>query len=187
MPSTALDVLSLADAKAQLRITVDDHDALITGHIEAAVDFVVKSTSIPLLDDTYTANVERPVRAEYPVVFGWGVFDIAEVVSVAYWEPTQALREAPTGSIDVADLGRIDHVRNYKGDRWHLWPQAAGWPEVLDDSLIKLELKRSMTEVPPALRTAVLLAVRQLYQGFREIRMTHAMFTFMDTSKREIG
>ena len=187
MPSTALEVLTLADAKAQLRVTVPDHDALITGHIEAAVDFVAMTTHVPLLDETYTTDAERPVRAEYPVVFGWRVFDIAEVISVAYWEPTQQLREDPTGSIVVADLGRLDHVRNYKGDRWHLWPQATGWPEVLGDSLIKLELKRSVTEVPPGLRTAVLLAVRQLYEGFYEIRMTNAMFTFIKPSKREIG
>ena len=187
MPSTALDVLSLADAKAQLRITVDDHDALITGHIEAAVAFVVKKTHSPLLDETYTTDVKRPVR-DRRMVFGRGVFDITEVVSVAYWEPTQALREAPTGSIDVGDLGRLDRVYySFDVDAWHLWPPADGWPKVLDDSLIKLELKRSVTEVPPALRTAVLLAVRQLYQGFREIRMTHAMFTFMKLDSREIG
>ena len=186
MPSTALEVLSLADAKAQLRVTVDDHDALITGHIEAAVDFVAKKTHIPLLDETYTVDVERPV-SDRPMVFGWGVLDIMGVISVAYWEPTQELREAPTGSIDVADLGRLDYMRNYTGDRWYLWPPAAGWPEVLGNSLIKLELKRSVTDVPPGLRTAVLLAVRQLYEGFYEIRMTNTMFTFMKPNKREIG
>ena len=186
MPSTALEVLSLADAKAQLRVTVPDHDALITGHIEAAVAFVAKKTHVPLLDETYTADVKRPV-SDRPMVFGWQVFDITGVISVAYWEPTQALREAPTGSIDVADLGRLDHWRHYKGDRWHLWPPAAGWPKVLSESLINLELKRSVTEVPPALRTAVLLAVRQLYEGFYEIRMTNAMFTFMKLDSRQIG
>ena len=50
---------------------------------------------------------------------------------------------------------------------------------VLDNSQIEIVVTRGMT-TPPALRSAVVLCVRQLYDGYREIRPTEAFYALID-------
>ena len=176
MPATALDVISLADAKAQLRVTVDDHDALITGHIEAAVDFVSLSVGIPLRDETAHTLTYLPFPLDQPMNFSGSPY-VKSVSELIYWEPSQELREEPGGVVDVAGLGRLE--ARPPGGMWLLWPPVAGWPDILEGTGFNIALIQGVADVPPGLRTAVLLAVRQLYEGYSELRMTNAMFTFM--------
>ena len=60
MPNTALDLLSLADAKSRLRISAgdaDDNDTMLQGAIESAVDMFEKITGRTLTgDDRETAT-----------------------------------------------------------------------------------------------------------------------------------
>ena len=79
--------------------------------------------------------------------------------------------------VDVVGLGRLEP--RPPGGVWLLWPPAAGWPDPFEGSPFQLTVSQGVADVPPGLRTAVLLAVRQLYEGFYEIRMTNSIFVFM--------
>ena len=72
-------------------------------------------------------------------------------------------------------LGRLEQGKG----GFVIYPPIAGWPEVLADSLIELLVVRGMN-APPALLAAVVLCVRQLYNGHRDIRPTEAFWALID-------
>ena len=95
MATVATDVVSLEEIKRELRFesTTDDgsHDALLTSQVEAAVSFVSRETSRPLLDGAadevpkglkqavilcvrqfYDGHAEiRPTAAFYALIAPW--------------------------------------------------------------------------------------------------------------------
>ena len=170
MARTALDIVSLAMMKAELRIPAAEieHNTLLTGQIAAAVSFVSRHLRAPLLDRVEVFRCWRPGDSTAPIVLPTG--SVRYVGSVKYWTPGRALREAPDGAIDVDTLGRVVALSGFQ-----IYPPVGGWPLVLGGSLIEIMLTRGM-DTPPALRAAVVLCVRQLYDGYREIRPTEAFY-----------
>ena len=173
MASNELDIVSLATMKDELRIPAAEvsHDGLLTGQIAAAVSFVSRHLRVPLLDRTEDFRCSRPSYAATPIILP--TVGVRSVNSVKYWTPTGSLREDPGGTIAVATLGRLV---NYCG--FVIYPPADGWPLVLDNSHIEIVVTRGM-DTPPALRSAVVLCVRQFYDGYREIRPTQAFYALM--------
>ena len=174
MAAHALDIVSLATMKSELRIPSPgiEHDVLLTGQIAAAVSFVSNSLRIPLLDRSEGFRCSRPSYAHTPIILPTdGVLGVG---SIKYWTAAGSLREAPDGTIAVGTLGRLVEYSGFV-----IYPPAAGWPEVLDNSLIEIVVTRGMT-TPPALRSAVVLCVRQFYDGYREIRPTEAFYALID-------
>ena len=173
MATNALDIVSLATMKDELRIpaTEVDHDVLLTGQIAAAVSFVSRFLRVPLVDLAVTFRCSRPSYAAAPIVLSSA--GVRSISSVKYWTAAGSLREEPNGSIAVGTLGRQVEYCGYV-----IYPPAGGWPLVLDNSLIEIGVTRGQ-DTPEALRAAVILCVRQFYDGYRRIRPTEAFFAMV--------
>ena len=125
MAATATEILSLDALKRELRIAADehDHDDLLVGQIGSAVAFVGRFLRAPLVDTAETHRCARP-GDERPLALRADA--VQSMSAVRYWSAGAALREAPDGTIAVADLGRRVQV----GRSFCVWPPADGWPEV---------------------------------------------------------
>ena len=183
MAGTATDVVTLDEIKAELRIdaAVSDHDTLLTGHIEAAVSFVSRHVDAPMVDVDETIYVPRPGGASLPVSFV--ALAVKSVESVKYWTfANSTLRDEPDATIAGGALGRlVSHGRHNL-----LYPPADGWPEALQGSLLAVQVKRGLAidATTKALKQAVILCVRQFYDGYREIRPTEAFYALIAPWRR---
>ena len=173
MAADALDIVSLAAMKDELRIPAAEtaHDTLLTSHIANAVSFVSRPLRVPLLDRAEGFRCSRPADSDTPIVLPTD--GVRSVGSVRYWPVDGSLREAPGGTIDVGTLGRL-----VAGSGFEVYPPADGWPLVLDNSHIEIVVTRGQ-DTPEALRSAVILCVRQFYDGYRNIRPTEAFYALM--------
>ena len=173
MAANALDIVSLATMKSELRIPAAEvsHDILLTSQIAAAVSFVSRHLRIPLLDRDEQFYCSRPGDPTSPIVLSTA--GVRSVSSVKYWTAAGTLREEPDGLIVVTTLGRMVEYCGFV-----IYPPAAGWPLILDDSVIEIVVKRGQ-DTPEALRSAVILCVRQFYDGYRRIRSTEAFFALV--------
>ena len=171
MATNALEVVSLATIRSELRIPDDSHDGLLTGQIAAAVSFVSLHLRVPLLDRAEEFRCSRPSYSATPIILPTD--GVRSVSSVKYWTADGSLREAPNGTIDVSTLGRLVEYCGFV-----IYPPADGWPLVLDNSQIEIGVTRGM-DTPPALRSAVVLCVRQFYDGYRRIRATEAFYALL--------
>ena len=180
MAATALEVLSLAAAKRELRIPGEDdqHDDLLQAQIGSAVSFVGRHLRAPLTDSVErhrcsSPGTDRPlaIRADH----------VQGMAAIRYWPAGRALREEPD-TIAVADLGRRAQVAEW----FCIYPPSAGWPEVEAGSLLEVDLTRSITLTTrtTALRHAVVLAVRQLYDGYHTITGNAAMYALIAPWRR---
>lgn len=176
MAARATSVLSVADLKRELRIPDDDdqHDDLLTGHIQAAVSFVGRFTRAPLVDRVETHRFLNPgddmpvaLRADY----------VQSISDIRYWDEGTALRLAADSVIDVADLGR----REQQGRYFCIWPPADGWPPTAARSMLEVDLTRSITLTAQtmSLKQAVVLCCRMLYAGEPLIKPTAAMYALI--------
>ena len=176
----ALEVVSLERVKTDLRIETAGHDDLLKGQIAEAVSFVSRMIGMPLVETVETIYAERPVDPVAVLTFPARV--VQEVTKVQFWTPAGALREEPDGLIDGADLGRRVSI-----DRWTaVHPPAAGWPDVLSGSLLAVEVKRQLIldAKTDALKRAVILGVRQSYDGHHEIKPTAAVYALIAPFRR---
>ena len=173
MAVNALDIVSLATIKGELRIPATEgaHDTLLKGQIAAAVSFVSRHLRVPLLDRNEQFYCSRPSSSSAPIILSTD--GVRSVVSVEYWTVGGALREAPGGSINVSTLGRLVEYCGYV-----IYPPADGWPLILDNSVIEIVVTRGQ-DTPEALRAAVILCVRQFYDGYRRIRPTEAFYALV--------
>ena len=173
MAANALDIVSLATMKRELRIelTETDHDTLLTGQIASAVSFVSRHLHIPLVDLAVTFRCSRPADSATPIILP--TRGVRAVGFVKYWTADGSLREAPDGTVALGTLGRT-----LESGGFVIYPPADGWPLVLGNSQIEIVVTRGQ-DTPPALRSAVVLCVRQLFDGYREIRPKEAFFALM--------
>ena len=179
MAETAIEVVTLETMRRELRISADDQsqDARITEKIGEAVDFVSERTGLPLLDVTETLY-ECPYGVDYSIL-PLRVRDVLSITEIKYWETTQKLREDPTGEVEVDTLGRLFATCEDESLGFFVYPPADGWPTRLANSLFQVKVVRGLETIAPGIKSAVILATRQLFEGFREVRPTNAMFTFM--------
>ena len=173
MATNALDIVSLATMKTELRIPAGtpEHDILLTGQIASSISFIERHLRVPLLDRAETFRCSRPGDAAAPLILSTD--GVRSVGSVKYWTADGALREAPNGTIAVGTLGRQVEYGGFV-----IYPPAAGWPLVLDNSLIEIGVTRGQ-DTPEALRSAVVLCVRQFYDGYRRISATEAFYALL--------
>lgn len=158
MATAATEILPLADAVVQLRVDVDLDEAprsdetqiivdQVTGCIESAVEYCAGHANLPLLDVTETYRLRRPLT-NCPAILP--AANVKTITSIAYWRTSQNLREPPSGSVMVGpsdpladdETGRIVEV----GPTTHVWPPAAGWPNVLTDSLLEFTVVRGFED-----------------------------------------
>ena len=184
MVATPADILSVVDARAQLRVDTDGPDSLIETAVRAAVAYVSKRTGLPIIDRMQTFSV-MPARGPLASILLPTKFVLPDraadattnpatvartgIVNVKYWEISQELREAPGGNVIVADLGR----REVAGDMTYLYPPSEGWPEVLSLSLVHVTAWLGIELDGPGIdhvRTAVTAWAHIFYEAPETIR-----------------
>ena len=176
MSGSATAWLPLRRAKAELRIPreVADHDDLIAGHIEAAVNHVERETGLPLIDRRDTLRVCATGMA--PMNLGWLVA-AREVAGVRYWSSVAAQRLPPDQVVANETLGELRAGRPSVGwsKEWFLYPPADGWPKALS-GLFEVEIVRGLrSPLHPSLTQAVVLLMRGFYEGADMVRRPNAV------------
>ena len=180
MAMTAEDLVSLDDMRLELSDPPVSKNPQITAALKGAVSWITERTSRPLLDVTDTVYCRRPYSPQGVLyIRRW---DVTSVGDIAYWEPTQMLRDDPTGVISSGDLGRVAF-----GDygAHNIFPPVDGWPKILAHSTFKVSVNRTWV-VPDGVKTAIRLAARQLFEGYEEIRMDHPMYVFLEPYIRPV-
>ena len=177
MAATALDVLPLATVRAELRFdnAETSQDALLTLQIEAAVDFVARDTGLPLLDTTDTVFAPPPGADDRPLCVMRR--HLRDVTALHYWPPDATLQDEPTEFTRPG--GRTQTIPDGM-----LLYSTAPWPDVLEGTLFRATVDVGLAAIPPSLAQAAVLAVRQLYAGYREIRPTEAFFALIAPWRR---
>ena len=186
MAGSALDILSLTDAKLQLRIDADDHDSLVTSAINSAVNYVQHLTGVPLVDadeifDIYQSSKDQPMSL--PTI------DVKSIGSIKYWTPTQQLREEPSGSIDgdaISTLGRKNEIRMAFGSRTEIWPPEDGWPDSLSGTKFRVTAKIGfdIDAQSESLRQAVILMTRHFFEAPERIESDFAVVSLLQPWQR---
>ena len=169
-------IVSLEAVKQELRIPEDDttQDALLNRHIQAATDWVIRHTDVPLQRTTQTISVYRPIT-ENPMCIE--LPNITDVSNIHYWPCDSTLRVEPPNQITLADLGRQGYS---DGEQvYYIYPPEDGWPQILGFSTFEVAIAQRVDPVPVGLIQTVILGVRQLYEGHDEISPDHAMNVLM--------
>ncbi len=180
MATEAIEVVSLEEMKAELPAASHREEALKV-QIASAVSFVSRLIEAPLVDITETIHIPRPADAHWPLAFR--ALAVKSVDKVEYWTPSGNLREDPDGTaIENAQLGRL--VSRNRDNT--LYPPGEGWPDILPDSPLVLTVTRGLEfgDEHKALKQAVILLVRQFYDGFNEMRPTSAVFALIAPWRR---
>lgn len=186
-PLDANDIVSLARIKSELRLDADDdtQDAMLTAHIRAGIAFVSACIDRPLLPTSDVVIAWSGMRnSQRPITFGKSF--VVSVESIDYWTLDASLREESDMAIAGDALGRFEPSRvnayNPSGARNYLHPPAAGWPDSLDGSCYQVNVMRQWYSVNAAdnISQAVILCVRQFYDGMREIRPTAAFYALLE-------
>lgn len=177
----AIDVVGLERIKNELRLPADDdsQDALLTGHIISSVSFIETLIDKPILDTTHEVFSPPAYQGNTkPICFY--VDSVKSANEIKYWTLQGELRSDPDGTIDADSLGRFQRSRSPKYPN-ALYPPAAGWPASLAQSCFIIMVTRGMltTENAPAIAQAVVICVRQFYDGFSEIRPNAALFSLV--------
>lgn len=177
------EVLSLEMARAELRLPPGEtgHDTLLTTQIEQAVAWVSAEISAPILDRVETVRAPLPAAADRPVSVPTSV--VRRVTAIAAWSPAAALRAAP--DLAITGWGRLEPSPSLPRDAAWIWPPAAGWPATAAGSCFEVTVVRGLAAaLDPSLRAAVILALRQLYDGAAEIRPTAAVYALLAPHRR---
>ena len=161
MTQTALDVLPLERAKAELEIPAAEtgQDGLIQGYIGAAVTGVEAHTGLPLVQvrERYSVSPDGPSDYVY-----LATHHIQRIFDMRWHEPGQEYAESPTGRLSNPDC-RIDlHAGNAR-----IWPPASTgkWPDTPSTGAVWLDVVRQVTAIPEAVVQACVVAVRLMYDG----------------------
>ena len=169
MAQTTLEVLSLDRARRELSIplSVTDDNALLTGQIGAAVDWVSKYLDAPLIQVIEARFGGKPERGDRPIHVA-GRY-LKHVLRVRYWSDGASLRDAPDITVAAADLGRIAETAS---DFYEIWPPTDGWGDMDRESRILVDCVREVEPIPDGILAACVIVMRQLYDGIQDIRPT---------------
>lgn len=98
-------VISLAVAKAHLRVTSNDEDILINDSIKAATSFIEKYTGQLLLSRTFCAYLDEKEISSYGIISIWGNYPITAITAVKYLNSSgvETTLDSSTYSTDITD------------------------------------------------------------------------------------
>ncbi|MCY4535177.1 MAG: hypothetical protein OXB91_07415 [Bryobacterales bacterium] len=163
--TAATDIVSLALMKEELGIPEEaiEKDAAITAQIEAATAWAAEKTSKPILktDGEHRAmgfpRYGAPIRIPYRYL-------LEENLAVEYWTPETEPWAAADGSLSGDTLGRLES-RYERG--FMLYPHGGAWPEAHPEAPVVIRFRMAW-DLPGAIRQAVILQVRDFFEGQRE-------------------
>lgn len=151
-PAASIDgeaVLSLADAKVQVRRLDDDDDDIITALRDAAIDAVQQYTSKQLAPGT------RVWRGRFAEAIDLGIAPLVSVASISYLDASGASVALADGAWRIGLHGRL-HA-----------PVGGAWPETADgDGVVSVTFTVGYAsgQIPKALISAVRLMLGHLYR-----------------------
>ena len=190
MADTAVEILSLAAAKAQLDIVETDstHDANILMAISNAVNYAVEMTGIPLLkrseqEDIFPRGKDAPAKVQ--------TRDVQSVDKILYWTPTQTAREEPAGEIeDLTTLGEIRPTDTRMGWRTEIWPPQDGWPErsaYMPHLRITYTLNWDIPDKGHSVLQAIILLTRLFFEQPERLETDFAIHALLSPHRRWNG
>lgn len=142
----ATEPVSLAEAKAHVRVTSSDHDTVLGIYITAARQFVENYTGLKLVEQTVQFS-RRNFRLHMPL-------PVAPIqsLSISYVDPDEATQTLATSTYQVEGLNTLRPVLHKDPD--------ANWPD-LDDGpeVITVEAVVGFTTMPEDLKNAMLLLI----------------------------
>jgi uncharacterized phiE125 gp8 family phage protein len=158
------DPLSLAEAKAHLRVTSTDEDGLIAGYILAAREFVENDTHLKLITQTldYTiddgwpcvmVNGRLKTRIEFPVK------PVASVSSVSYVDTNGAVQALSSDQYVLRNNGPVHFIEPAYG---------AAWPDVRSQTAaitVRFVAGWELSAVPNPILQALRLLVSHQYEN----------------------
>lgn len=149
-PATA-EPVTLAEAKAHLRVDNADEDAVIGGYIAAARDYVEK----------YTGTFIMPCRVR---AFCDSFSDCSRIPMVPLDDVVEISCTLPDGSAHIVS-DTIYEVRADGLTAAVVLKQGQTWPSILAGSRIAVTVDVGYGSVPPAIRHAILLLLGDFYRG----------------------
>ena len=188
MATTALEILSLEEAKHQLWIDNDSQDVQTTLAIKSAVHYVSIMTGLPLIVKQTIYPACPPIDEKSPIILEFGFLkpqttDPKGISGISYWESTQNKRDEPTGIIDVADLG---YIRNFNGLPVEVYPPEAGWPVVLlgTEFIFTINEEYSLNDEGDTVKQVVILMTRQFYENPQNFEASLAVNAILTSLKQ---
>ena len=163
MAESALEFLTLAEAKSQLDLDDDPdstaYDARVTRAVKSAVSYVAHRTGRPLIERSLTVDAPR-IGTALPLMVP--LLDIKTISAVKYWSVDQELREEAAGSIEPGTLGRRKETLRATA----VWAPEGGWPEILRDSTFEVTatIGFDIDEHSEDLKDAVILMMRHYFE-----------------------
>jgi uncharacterized phiE125 gp8 family phage protein len=154
----ASDPLSLAEAKAHLRVTSADEDGLIAGYILAAREFVENATHLRLITQTldYTLDDGWPcviARGRYRTRIELPVKPVASVTSISYVDGSGVSQTLAANQYVVRTDGTVPFIEPAYG---------VSWPSVRCQSAaitVRFVAGTALSDVPNPLMQAMRLLV----------------------------
>ena len=181
----ATDIVTVARMKTELRISATDieHDSLIAAQLRGAASWCSAHLGQPVVEATDSFHVAPPASADDPLVVP--VWDGADLVNIAYWSTSGALRLEADGELLPADLGRTSELLR----RTAIWPPANGWPAVLPRSTFAVTVRRGLDLEAHRWRgieQAIILMTRRLYNATPYTKTDAAVFALLRPYRRII-
>lgn len=154
----AAQPISLAQAKAQVRVDFNDEDDLIAGLIEAATDYVDGWTGAlgrALMTQTWELSLDEFPNGAINLPLG----PCRQIVAVTY--------VAANGSTQT--VSSADYTTDFNPVEGWVIPKAAGWPATMTTAnavtVRWVAGYASAAAVPPGIKQAILLLVAHWYQN----------------------
>jgi len=98
-------VVSIADAKAHLRVDFDDDDALIAGYVDAATRYVEKATGTAMRAQTWSFSLDRFWNRCQPLPGG----RVTSVTSIQYYDVSETQQTLSTDDY-IVSLGIVPAI-----------------------------------------------------------------------------
>lgn len=150
--------VTLAEAKAHLRVDFADEDSLISGLIDAATDYLDGWSGVTgraLMSQTWEISLDEFPNGAISLPLG----PCRQLVSVSY--------VAPNGSTQT--VSSADYTTDFNPIEGWIVPKDAGWPKTMKTAnavtVRWIAGYQNAAAVPAAIRQAILLLVAHWYQN----------------------
>lgn len=170
-----LEPVSLAEAKAHLRVEVPDEDALIDGYILAAREYIERETQRALI--TQTLDYKTSFSRWYSQCGNWPIYYTGECYRTGIMLPRPPLQSVTSlAYVDSAGATQTLAANQYQvildnGDSHEglivpafgvTWPTLQAVPDALTIRFVAGY--GGMEDVPHSIRQAMLLLIGQFYE-----------------------
>ncbi|HEY4546665.1 MAG TPA: head-tail connector protein [Pedomonas sp.] len=152
-PPTATPV-TLEEVRAQLRLDGGEEDALLAGHLAAAVGQVETLTGLLLMPQTVAWDFDSFAAATQPLPRG-----PIRSVSMSYEDAAGEIQAVPAASYRLRTMNGVSYVR---------LTSSAAWPALGPDALVTVTAEAGFEDaeaVPATLHQAILFLTAHFFEN----------------------